>query len=140
MKSGAPFSRYDIIYMIYLVVKCFSVVCLGIYFEKLAVKATLTTMELFLRKEVQFFFRINHKFSRRFGRRLQPIFRQYVNLINHNTIQWYSVWNTSNRMLSEEKSKENWSMLMSSQDITLLLHPVMSKCRYPVSAYSNFFQ
>ena len=40
-------------------------------------------------------------------------------------------------MLSEEKSKRNWSMLMSSQDKTLLLYPVMSKCRYPVSAYSN---
>ena len=28
-------------------------------------------------------------------------------------------------------------MLMSSQDITLLLYSVMSKCGYPVSAYSN---
>ena len=27
---------------------------------------------------------------------------------------------------------------MSSQDIMLLLYPVMSKCRYPVSAYSTF--
>ena len=26
--------------------------------------------------------------AQRFGRRLQPIFRQFVNLINHNTIQW----------------------------------------------------
>ena len=53
--------------------------------------------------------------------------------------QWYSRWNMSNCMLSEEKSKQNWSMLMSSQDITLLLYPVMSKCRYPVSTYSNIF-
>ena len=41
-------------------------------------------------------------------------------------------------MLSEEKkSKRNWSMLMPSQNIMLLLYSVMSKCRYPVSAYSN---
>ena len=31
-------------------------------------------------------------------------------------------------------------MLMSSQDTTLLLYPVMSKCRYPASAYSNIFK
>ena len=31
-------------------------------------------------------------------------------------------------------------MLMSSQNITLLLYPVMSKCGYPVSAYSNTFK
>ena len=42
----------------------------------------------------------------RFGRRHQLIFRQFVNLINHNTIEWYSTWNTSNRMLIEEKAKE----------------------------------
>ena len=42
-------------------------------------------------------------------------------------------------MASEEKSKRNWSMLMSLQDTTLLLYPVISKCRYPVSAYSNNF-
>ena len=29
---------------------------------------------------------------------------------------------------------------MSSQDTTPLLYPVMSKCRYPVSAYSNIFK
>ena len=50
------------------------------------------------------FFRLNHVFSRRFGWRLHPIFRQFVNLINHNKIQWYSRWNTSNHMLSEEIS------------------------------------
>ena len=88
------------------------------------------------------FFRLIHVFSisRCFGRRLQPIFRQSVNLTNHNTIQWYSRWNLSNRILIKEKSKRNWSMLMSSQDTTLLLYPVMSKCGYPVSAYSNIFQ
>ena len=85
-------------------------------------------------------FRLNHVFWRRFGQRLHPIFRQFVNLINHNTIQWYCRWNMSNRMLSEEKSKINWSMLMSSQDIALLLYSVMSKCGCPVSAYSNFYQ
>ena len=77
--------------------------------------------------------------ARCFGQRLQPIFRQFVNLINHNTIQWYSRWNVSNRMLSEEKSKRNWSMLMSSQDTTLLLYLAMSKYRYLVSDYSNNF-
>ena len=93
-------------------------------------------------KEVQLIlnFRLNHVFLRHFGQRLQPIFRQFVNLIDHNTIQWCSRWNTSNRTLSEENSKRNWSMLMSSQDITLLLYPVMSKWGYPVSAYSNIFQ
>ena len=77
--------------------------------------------------------------ARRFGWRLQPISWQFVNLINHNTVQWYSRWNTSNRMLSEEKSKGNWSILMPSQDTTLLLYPVMRKFGYPVSAYSNIF-
>ena len=43
-------------------------------------------------------------------------------------------------MLSEEKSKTNWSILMSSQDTTLLLDPVMSSCGDPVSAYSYIFQ
>ena len=40
-------------------------------------------------KKVQFIliFQLNHVFLRRFGQRLQPIFRQFVNLINHNTIQ-----------------------------------------------------
>ena len=51
-------------------------------------------------------FWINHVFSRSFGGRLQPIFRQFVNLVNHKSIQWYSRWNTSNRMLNEEKAKE----------------------------------
>ena len=44
-------------------------------------------------------------------------------------------WNTSNHMLSEEKSKRNWSILISSPDATLLLYPVMSSCGDLVSAY-----
>ena len=44
MKSGAPFFRVDIMHMIYFDVKYFSVVLLSIYYEKLAVKNTLTTM------------------------------------------------------------------------------------------------
>ena len=54
MKSGAPFSRIDIMYMIYLDVKYFSVVCLSIYYEKLAVKTTLTTMGHFFAKKLNF--------------------------------------------------------------------------------------
>ena len=38
MKSGAPFFRIDMIYMIYLDVNYFLVVCLSIYQEKHAVK------------------------------------------------------------------------------------------------------
>ena len=37
----------------------------------------------------------------------RPIFRQFVNLIKHNTMQHYSRWNTSNHMLSEKKKKQN---------------------------------
>ena len=54
MKSGAPFFRIDIMYMIYLDVKYFSVVCLSIYYEKLAVKATLTTMGDFFAKKLNY--------------------------------------------------------------------------------------
>ena len=43
-KSGVPFFRIDIMYIIYLDMKYFSVVYLSIYYEKLAVKTTLTTM------------------------------------------------------------------------------------------------
>ena len=43
-------------------------------------------------------------------------------------------------MLSKEKkAKKPWSILMSSQDTTLFLYPVMSSCGDPVSAYSNTF-
>ena len=38
----------------------------------------------------------------RFGPRLQPIFRQFVNLINHNKIQWYS------RKIGLNYHKKNW--------------------------------
>ena len=48
MKSGAPFFRIDIIYIIYLDVKYFSVVCVSIYF----VKTTLTTVEYFFAKKL----------------------------------------------------------------------------------------
>ena len=54
MKSGAPFSRIDIMYMIYLDVKYFSVVCLSIYYEKLAVKTALTTMVHFFPKKLNY--------------------------------------------------------------------------------------
>ena len=54
MKSGAPFSRADIICMIYLDLKYFSVVCLSIYHEKLAVKTALTMMVHFFTKRLNF--------------------------------------------------------------------------------------
>ena len=40
--------------MIYLDVKYFSVVCLSIYYEKLAVNTTLTTMGYFFAKKLNF--------------------------------------------------------------------------------------
>ena len=55
MKSGAPFFRADIIYMIYLDVNNFSAVFLSIYYENLAVKAFLTTMGHFLPKNLNIF-------------------------------------------------------------------------------------
>ena len=54
MKSGAPFFRIDIMYIIYLDVKYFSVVCLSIYYEKLAAKTTLTTMGHFFAKKLNY--------------------------------------------------------------------------------------
>ena len=54
MKSGAPFFRIDIMYMIYLDVKYFSVVCLSIYYEKLAVKTKHTTMGHFFAKKLNY--------------------------------------------------------------------------------------
>ena len=54
IKSGTPFFCLDIIYMIYLDVKYFLVVCVSIYYEKLAVKSTLTTVEHFLAKKLNF--------------------------------------------------------------------------------------
>ena len=44
MKSGAPFFRIDVIYIIYLDLKYFSIVCLIIYHDKLAVKTALTVL------------------------------------------------------------------------------------------------
>ena len=41
IKYGAPFFRTDIMYMIYLHVKYFPVVCLSIYYEKFAAETTL---------------------------------------------------------------------------------------------------
>ena len=52
MKSGAPFFHMDILYTIYLDVKYFSVVCLGIYYKKLSVQTTLTTMRHFFVKNL----------------------------------------------------------------------------------------
>ena len=52
IKSDAPFFGIDLMYMIFLDVKYFSVVCLSIYYEKLAVKTALTTTIL-LCKEVK---------------------------------------------------------------------------------------
>ena len=54
MKSGALFFRIDIIYIIYLDVKYFSVICLSIYYEKPTVKITLTTMGHFFAKKLNY--------------------------------------------------------------------------------------
>ena len=54
MKFGTPFFRTDIMFMIYLDVKYFSIVCLSIYYEKLAVKTTLTTMGYFFAKKLNY--------------------------------------------------------------------------------------
>ena len=54
MKSGAPFFRIDVMYMIYLDVKYFSVVCHSTYYEKLAVKTRHTTMGHFFAKKLDY--------------------------------------------------------------------------------------
>ena len=54
MKSGAPFYRIDIISMIYLDKTHLSVVNLNIYYEKLAIKAALTTMRHCFAKKLHF--------------------------------------------------------------------------------------
>ena len=54
MKSSAPFFRIDIIYMNYLNMNYFPVMCLSINYEKLAVNTTLTTTEHFLAKKLYF--------------------------------------------------------------------------------------
>ena len=42
-------------------------------------------------------------------------------------------------MLSEEKRTKNWSIIISSQNKTLLLYAMMSSCGDPVSPHSNSF-
>ena len=54
MKSGEPFSCIDIMYMIYLGVKYFLVVCLSIYYEKLAVKTALRAKGHFFVKKLNY--------------------------------------------------------------------------------------
>ena len=54
MKSGTPFFRINIMYMIYLDVKYFSVVCLRICYAKLAVKMTFTTMGYFFAETLNY--------------------------------------------------------------------------------------
>ena len=54
MKSGAPFFHIDIMYMIYLDVKYFSVVSLSIYYKKLAVKTTVKMMGHFFAKKLNY--------------------------------------------------------------------------------------
>ena len=57
MKSGAPFSGIGIIY---LDVKYFSVACLSIYYEKLALKTTFTKMRHFFAKKLNFYQCLKH--------------------------------------------------------------------------------
>ena len=52
IKSGAPFFHIDINFMIYLDAKYFSVVCLSMYYKKLAVKTKLITMGHFFAKKL----------------------------------------------------------------------------------------
>ena len=54
MKSGAPLFGIDLMYMIDLDVKYFLVVCLSIYYEKPAVKTTLTTMKHFSARKLNY--------------------------------------------------------------------------------------
>ena len=54
MKSGAPLFGIDLMYMIDLDVKYFLVVCLSIYYEKPAAKVTLTTMEHFFARKLNY--------------------------------------------------------------------------------------
>ena len=54
IKSGAPFFCIDLMYMIYPDVKYFSVVFLSIYYKKLTIKTTLTTMRHFFAKKLNY--------------------------------------------------------------------------------------
>ena len=53
-KSGAPFFRFDILYIIDLDVKCLSEVFLSIYYEKPAAKTKLKMMRHFFAKKLHF--------------------------------------------------------------------------------------
>ena len=54
MKSDAPFFRIDIIYMTCLYGKFFSVVCVSICYEKVAVKTTTTRVGYCFTKKLNF--------------------------------------------------------------------------------------
>ena len=54
MKSGGPFFRIDIMYMIYLEVKYFLVAGFSIYYQKLAVKTKLTAIRHFFGKKLNY--------------------------------------------------------------------------------------
>ena len=54
IKSEAPFFSIGIMYMIYLVVKYFVLVCLSIYYKKPDVKTVLTTMGHFFAKKLNY--------------------------------------------------------------------------------------
>ena len=51
---GTPFFSIDMIHMIYPDVKYFSGLCVSIYYKKLSVKTTLTMMEHFFAKKLNF--------------------------------------------------------------------------------------
>ena len=80
-------------------------------------------------KYILIFRQIHHIFL--FGKRLQTVCKQFVYLIKHYTVQRYSRQNTRNHMQNEEKAK---LILIPSQEITLLLHPVISSRRDLASA------
>ena len=55
--------------------------------------------------------------------------------MKHYTLQWYSRWNMSYYMLSEEKrTKTDQSVIISSRDITIWLLSMISNCENLVSA------
>ena len=81
------------------------------------------------------------KVSETFRAKASAIIRHFVNLINHNTIQYNSTLDEIRVITCWVKKirTKNWSILMSSEDTTLLLHPVMSSGGDPVSADWNGF-
>ena len=54
MKSGMPFFHIHIVYMIYLDMEYFSIVCLTNYNEKVAVKTIFTVMGHFFAEKLNF--------------------------------------------------------------------------------------